>query len=184
MKKIILIFPIVVLLLGCNFFNENDSLEGLGLERHPYIGKELRTDGYYLATKTHKNMLGLIVLYRNGVCLCTYVENSGKSTKQYIENDVLQNKSYMHRLWSKPTAIGVFMKTKRTIALRTWEYQNKRSTIAIDNVGEIINDTTLRINTIARTYAGIQQFVYNVYHFVPFSNKPDSTTSFIKWNKF
>ena len=109
-----------------------------------------------------------------------YVENSGKSTKQYIENDVLQNKSYMHRLWSKPTAIGVFMITKRTIALRTWEYQNKRSTIAIDNVGEIINDTTLRINTIARTYAGVQQFVYNVYHFVPISNKPDSTTSFIK----
>ena len=75
----------MVLLLGCNFFNDNDSLEGLGLERHPYIGKELRTDGYYLATNTHKNMLGLIVLYRNGVCLCTYVENSGKSTKQYIE---------------------------------------------------------------------------------------------------
>lgn len=180
MKKIIIALVTVALLASCDLFRFDEPRADLGLERRQYTGKELRTDGYYLAKSTRENRLGLIVLYRNGVCLCTYIMKGGDDIKKYIENDVLQNKSYMRSLFEKPTGIGTFMITKRTIALQTWKYQNKRSTVVVDHIGEIINDTTLRVNTITEYGSNTSQFAYDMFHFVPFTNKPDSTTSFIK----
>ena len=117
MKKIIIALVTAALLASCNLFRLDEPREDLGLQRRQYTGKELRTDGYYLAKSTRENRLGLIVLYRNGVCLCTYI---------------------------------------------------------------IINDTTLRVNTITEFDSNTPQFAYDIFHFVPFTHKPDSTTSFIK----
>lgn len=178
MKKIIIALVTAALLASCNLFRLDEPREDLGLQRRQYTGKELRTDGYYLAKSTRENRLGLIVLYRNGVCLCTYIMKGGKDIKQYIESDVLQNKAYMRSLFEKPTGIGTFMITKRTIALQAWKYKNKHSTIVVDYIGEIINDTTLRVNTITEFDSNTPQFAYDIFHFVPFTHKPDSTHKF------
>ncbi len=48
------------------------KLHDLSMSRMPYVGNELRTDGYYYSSDMKgydRPTVGVIVLYKNGVCL-------------------------------------------------------------------------------------------------------------------
>ena len=55
----------------------------------PYVGNELRTDGYYYSTIPEYSdpTIGVIVLYRNGVCMEMLLSGASGADNKNIEKN-------------------------------------------------------------------------------------------------
>ena len=167
------LFMAVMLLGSCE-----KELHELSMAKTPYIGDELRIDGYYYSDLTTANDIGIAVFYRNGVCLHLFERPESQDTLSFIENDLLLNKALMSRLWRTPTNIGVFKIDTESIEFETWEAGRDITTFS--HFGEILNDTTFMLIKWINNDSGKSYSENLTYRFKQFSAKPDSTNNFIK----
>jgi len=159
-KKIAIVF-LILLCYSCKD-------EQLTLQKTPYTGNEIRTDGYFYSYYTNNSnppeeFIVVFFLYRNGVIL-----SAGAYEKTNF--DILE-KAMVARyesLQNKKIGWGVFIIKDNRI-----EYEQRSTSVGgglpvFKRSYFIENDTTLR-----SSYAG-------TYHFRQFSPKPDSTAA-NKW---
>ena len=154
------------------------ELHKLSMAKTPYTGNELKMDGYYYSNPYPGNVIGIAVLYRNGVCVHMRTEIKSQDTTGFIKNEILLNNGLMSRLWSTPTDIGVFQINNRSVKLESWVAGRDITTFS--HFGEIVNDTTFLITNWNNNDTGKSYQVNQVYRFKQFSQKPDSTNNFIK----
>jgi hypothetical protein len=146
------------------------------MQKTPYIGDELRVDGYYYSNPYYENDICVAVFYRDGFCIHTRITPNGRDTLSYIENEILLNDKYISKLKNDPAHIGVFRIINSDIEFEIWEY---RSWI-FSHFGEIVNDTTF-ISNKRKSHSTNKTYTENLtYRFKQFSPKPDSTNVYIK----
>lgn len=166
----------VTILNSCS----NSAEYELTIDKEPYLGNELRIDGYYYYQyDVNENEKYTIVLffYRNGVVFTANTfttENFDIIEKFYLDGE---HESFIkdRDVWS------TFKVNKDTLIYETWE--PPRVSIGptpIKHYCEIINDTTYRVYK--RKHYSESEFeeVSETYHFRKFDHKPDSTNNFIK----
>ena len=83
-KKIGLLLFAGLALTACE-----QKLRDLTMSRMPYVGNELRTDGYYYSTIPDYSdpTIGVIVLYRNGVCMEMLLSGVSGADNKNIEKN-------------------------------------------------------------------------------------------------
>ena len=145
----------------------------------PYVGYELRTDRYYYSTIPEYSdpTIGVIVLYRNGVCMEMLLSDVSGADNKNIEKKLL-NKDLMASFFNRPDGIGVFRINNNRFEMETW--RKIWDTITFSYWGEILNNTTLLIKEMRDNDSGKTFVEKRYYHFKPFAHKPDSTNNFIK----
>lgn len=164
MKNALIILLTLLLLNGCNNAFKDDELT---MERQPYNGTELRTNGYYYEINPHTNGIGeALFLYRDGtMMLCG---GSGENSDPF---------GFMEQLFASPSFIshakehafywGVFQIDGNTIQYERW-YQSDGGLPVGCSEGAILNDTTFVVDE------------NTVFHFRHYTPKPDSTNRFIQ----
>lgn len=163
------------LLVGCDALTGHDELT---FDKRPYLGDELRMDGYFYHQYTApagRHSSGEITghdiyfFYRNGVV--RYVGS--------LESlDSLTNEKFMDG--TARYEWGLFQVDGDRIAFERWYPPSKTYTVAEIRSGRILNDTTFVITALQRSNGENLTQREETYHFRPFSPKPDSTNRFIK----
>ena len=142
--------------------------EELTLQRVPYTGNEVRTDGYYYSyyannSSPPEEFIVVFFLYRNGVIL---------SARSYEKTDFdILEKTMLNRyesLQNEKIGWGVFIVQNNKIEYEQWSTSVGGGLPIFRNFYDIENNTTLK------SFAG------KIYYFRQFSPKPDSTNNFIK----
>ena len=154
------------------------ELHELSLSKTPYSGDELRVDGYYYSNLTSVDDIAIAVFYRDGVCFNVYTRIESQDTLNFIEKDILQDKSIISTFVSTPTNIGVFKIKEKSIEFETWEAG--RDIITFSNYGKILNDTTFLITKQVNNDSGKSYSEKLTYRFRQYSPKPNCTNTFIK----
>jgi len=154
------------------------SDEKLTLPKTPFIGNELRIDGYYY--HVNNNLTTIYFLYRDGILL--YVYSHRDKSLDEIEMEMLNNDMYNANRNNKgdKTRWGVFLIEDNNIQFERWDAGTGGGLPTVKNSGYIENDTTFRITRIYRSDTKNEISGDWVYHFKQFSPKPDSTNVFIK----
>lgn len=163
----------ILLFIGCE-----KKLYELSMSKVPYLGQELRLDGYYYSNKVFGNHNGIAMFYKDGICFHLFGLIEDHDTISYIENEILLNETLMHSFWNTPNHIGVFQINDNKIEFETWEAG--RDIITFSHYGEILNDTTFIITKRVNNDSGKSYYENLTYKFKEFSPKPDSTNTFIK----
>ena len=156
---------ILLLVLFCSCIKTLPD-EKLTIIRTPYIGNEIRLDGYYFEFLPGYNTYSNLIFYRNGVLMSFDYTNK-------IE-DFYNNNKYLESVRKDKDSWGVFIVKNDTVIVQEW-YSNPNYIIQYLTSNyklKILNDTTL--------YIGTQNGNSATYHFKKFSPKPDSTNVFIK----
>lgn len=165
----------VILLGSCD---DGEVLHPLKMNRIPYTGSELRTDGYYYSEAFSEKHIDIAVLYRDGVCFFEVTSFNGPDTLGYIEDNFLLNPRISH-YWTRPSDIGVFQINNNSLTIEVWDP-------GYDDIGtytynsEILNDTTFRVTKQTNNRSGVINSYERTFRFKQFSPKPDSTNRFIK----
>ena len=167
---------IAVMFLSCSSCEK--ELHELSLSKTPYSGDELRVDGYYYSNLTSVDDIAIAVFYRDGVCFNVYTRIESQDTLNFIEKDILQDKSIISTFVSTPTNIGVFKIKEKSIEFETWEAG--RDIITFSNYGKILNDTTFLITKQVNNDSGKSYSEKLTYRFRQYSPKPNCTNTFIK----
>jgi len=164
MSKIVKCLIILVLLIyGCKD-------EELTLQRVPYMGNEIRIDGYYYSyymdnVSPPNESIVVFFLFRNGIILSAGAfENTNFDI---LENNIRER---YESLLNKKIGWGVFIVTDNKIEYEQWSTSTGSGLPVFKNSYKIENDTTL-IN-----------YAERICHFKQFSPKPDSTAAY-KWIK-
>ena len=160
-----------MILGGCS-----KKLYDLTMSKSPYLGNELKIDGYYYSNQTLANDVGVVVFYRDGFCINTWVKPTTNDTLEYIENEILLNDAFINKIKGIPAHIGVFKVINPDIEFETWETR----TTSFSRYGKIINDSTFIINKSINNATGVSTSEKLTYRFKHFSPKPDSTNNYIK----
>ena len=148
------------------------------MERIPYNGNELRIDGYYYSQLRSDDLVGVGVLYRNGVCIHFLFRPEIVDTLNYIETEFLLNEEFVEDAKSRPNWIGVFNINGETIGIETFE--TARDTYTRSYFGQIINDSTFVLEREVDNLTSNIDEKNVTYRFKKFSPKPDSTNTFIE----
>jgi len=154
--------------------------EKLSLQRVPYLGNELRTDGYYYKywasyDSPVPNNTTCLFLFRNGIVLCA---GSFESTNlDTVDKELLERYKWLYEYKS---SWGVFVVNGDRYEDEVWG-SGFRLPVS-KSIGIIDNDTTIHIIKHISVKEK-QEFPQNYrYHFRQFSPKPDSTIA-NKWIK-
>ncbi|ATA89504.1 hypothetical protein CGC58_07055 [Capnocytophaga stomatis] len=183
-KKILLLVSFISI-LSCK-----TSIDDLQTQRKPYLGKELRTDGYYYSNvitidskyDNERKYIYICIFYKNGVCynIPTRDIQDNETILQLLENlekELLLNPNTINDLRAKAYHIGVFQINSSVIEMETFEGSMFPT---FKHYGEILNDTTFLLHKIVNSKTG---YIFNknlMYKFKQFSPKPDSTSVYIK----
>jgi len=159
--KYLIMSALVLQMYGCKD-------ETLTLQRVPYTGSEIKTDGYYYSYYVNSTMEEYIVaffLFRNGIILSAGAYD--KTNLETLEKKMLER---YESLQSEKIGWGVFIVSDNKIEYEQWSTSGGPGggLPVFKSSYDIENDSTL-INP-----AGI------IYYFKQFSPKPDSTNNFIK----
>ena len=172
MKTIAFILCFTFLFSSCDRLFKDDELL---LSKTPYLGDELRIDGYYYYQKVEDEKYTLIVfLYKNGIII---------STRAYPFLDVAVVETEMMKEYDEivkdKTRWGIFAVDNNKIKYERWVSPTEGITVR-KSTGYIENDTTFHITEHYFSYNQKIYYVNEVWHFKKFDNKPDSTNNFIK----
>ena len=157
------------------------------MDRVPYSGTELKTNGYYYSNlRSNGRNISVAIFYRNGFCIHSIMDvtysnfevKSKQDTLEYIKRTLFEDKSVIQRFLNEPTSIGVFRIEGKDIEFETWE--NGYDVLTFSNYGKILNDSTFLINKFVSNQSRKEWAVNLTYKFVEYSPKPDSISSFIK----
>jgi hypothetical protein len=161
---LIIIFIAFIPCSSCDAFIEED--DELTLPREDYTGNQLRLDGIYYHERFDSDITKY-ALYNNGI-----LKSLGTSSKEDIFTNFLDGSSRWE--W------GLFLIEDSTITIERLHVNSGGFYEAYTRKGVILNDTTFHILESYRTNEEAERDEKNViYHFAPFSPKPDSTNSFI-----
>lgn len=171
-----------VLLYACSYIN-NTLLGGddeLFIERKPYLGNELKIDGYYYQ-ESEDLIYARYFFYKNGILL--QGGGGGSSIEQIIEKDeMIKNGTYYNTVKNSKLSWGVFEIEGTTIRFEHWYPSSGGPLKAYVRAGTIINDTTFRITQSYRMQSGTKTEMNSkdeLYYFKELSPKPDSTNVFV-----
>ena len=161
--KIAIALYIMLVIHACT----DDKLE---IERIPYIGNELRIDGYYYKMYNDR-ILTTFFFYRNGLTL----DGGGANINKSLED---KDSSFRSEAFIKSIgkySWGVFVINGGNITINRWTYSPGLGSglLALMQKGQIVNDTTFYLEQSGKQY---------FYHFRQFSPKPDSIVA-SKWIK-
>ena len=79
-KTILVVFCILSLvMIGCS-----KIVADLGMQRKPYLGTDLKIDGYYYSEPIWDKTIAVSIFYQNGVSILTFF-SVGKDTLQSIK---------------------------------------------------------------------------------------------------
>ena len=178
MKKIVFYFLLLVFCLSCE---EPVIYKDFILKKIPYIGNELRMDGYYyryLDCESNK-YIAACCFYRNGIVLhmgggALSLKEADEYVKQFMERDV--NSNYERSNW------GLFVVDNQTIKFELYYPQEYFTRWTGIMEGVILNDTTFRITSFYDLSNDERYTVNDTFYFRQFSPKPDSTVA-NKWIK-
>jgi hypothetical protein len=145
--------------------------EQFTLERKPYIGNELRMDGYYEYFFSEWKSYGTF-MYRNGIILDIPGKDGDYSEKRYSDQD------FIEYIKSKKYSWSIFMINERKITIQGWGDSGGGIMPVVTRYGNIINDTTFVL--IKSIVNNNERFMNEIYYFKPFTSKPDSTNVYIK----
>jgi len=168
-----IIIGAVMSYLNCSVLNGPD--DSLTLSKRPYIGNDLRLDGYYY----HLNPDGYIdieFLYENGICLDgSHVSPAGlPQLEEWFANGNYYQTAIQYKIgW------GVFQIDSNAIQYEDWVPSDGGPLPVFRNSGVILNDTTFHILESERVNGANKGNVDLVYHFKQFSPKPDSANPYI-----
>lgn len=163
-------------LAGCGKLFKDDELT---IIRQPYNGNELRTDGYYyyqwVNDTTHLNIL---FLYKNGIVLAIPNALSTEELPEWEES--FRNGEFYNRYKDDKSFWGVFSIEGNSIIYEKWGINQGGGMPVGQFKGPILSDTNFQIISFLEPKTGIVQEIDYLYHFKPFSPKPDSTNIFIQ----
>lgn len=178
MKKTLIILLSITAFVGCkDWFVDEDFT----LEKRPYTGAEIKTNGYYYSYESKKgiydnNGISVLVFYKDGISI-----NFGtRGDNVEVENDVFK----VNPLWLKnnKSVWGIFNIDNDTIRIENLRGIGRVRGYMYTEIGVIKNDTTICIirEQSSTGEAGTVPYIMNqTYHFKQFSPKPDSTNVFI-----
>jgi hypothetical protein len=164
-------FLMFFLMSSCaNFLNLFD--DNLQLKREEYQGDQLKINGYFFEKDTtYGDVYNFYVLYNNGVVLNIGASRDFNYHKEkFKKNDFDENYN-----------LGVFQINQDSIKFERW-YPGEISKCYIRE-GKILNDTTFEITESYRLKGRKKterKERSEIYHFIQFNPKPDSTNCFIK----
>ena len=146
------------------------------MSKKPYLGNQLRIDGYYYQVWEEAKISNINFFYENGIFLnIGGNKNSFAEAEEYINNQILVSKMYLGR----KIGWGLFDINENNIRFEVWRPSAKPYKVIV-NEGKIINDTSFVITKRSRIDGSIINTVNETYYFKKFSPKPDSTNSFVK----
>ena len=171
LTKVLLVL-IVFYCVGC--------ADKLRLIQTSFTGNQLRIDGYYYDHYLHdenRDYYDPIILYRNGVIINGWVENSLES----IDNTFLDEKRLGYiknnqERWGIYQIEGDSIKIEKLYHSNAWFFQ------AYIMSAKILNDTTFVLTTVERSGKPWtkKEELPSKYHFRQFCPKPDSTNIYVK----
>lgn len=157
---------------NCSKIYSDDKLT---LAKRPYIGNQLKIDGYYY-TIYQINKASVYVFFNNGVLL-----NAGDgydlTVPNYIENS-LSSTSFINKLKGIKFSWGLFNVEGNNISLERWYSSTGGPLKTYIDFGTIINDSTFQITNSMRSDGTEKRSENIIFKFKKFSPKPDSTNSF------
>lgn len=174
MKKAIIIGFICIISNCCTKINESEQLS---ISKTPYMGDELRIDGfYYQKWDNDTRFCDITFLYNNGVVFQRggsgdLSELSDCASQSYFSNDVMDKKAF----W------GLFHIENDSIIYEYWS-GTELGYIVYREEGKIINDTTFLMTEQSQMKQGDKtetRPIEWIYYFEHFSPKPDSINSVI-----
>ena len=165
MKRLI-VFCVIMLFHSC-------SDEKLMFELTPYLGTELKIDGYYYLHVEENTRIKF--LYRNGIMI-DFIKYFPTTNLMEVDEGITD----MYEFWKDDKLIWqVFSVSDNTIQYSGWSTSVGGGRPSFKIIGVIENDTTFRITKSINSDG--KEFEKNeLYHFRQFSPKPDSTNVFIK----
>lgn len=178
-KKIIIIGLISFWLVSCFLFTGED--EELIMSRKINTSKKLRLDGYYLRSNCNSDeticVYDVFFLFENGILFTTGVAAMNKKEldklKSILNKECFSANSKLKFNW------GVYETRGDSVAYEKWYHRGKN--YAYMKSGIILNDTTFRITKMNRSHKSDEKSLNKneIYRFVKFNRKPDSTTVYI-----
>ncbi len=166
--------------VSINACTKNDVPDDvLNISKTPYLGKELRIDGYFY-TKYNNQMLDINFLYENGV-LSNF---SGGNRNSFEEMEAyIKDPETLTRVKNTKFSWGLFIIDSNDIKIDHWvPSEGVPSKQAFTRIGKIINDTAIVFTESYRLQNG-QKSKYSktnrLYYFKQYEPKPDSANNFL-----
>ena len=173
--KLITAISAILFIGGCGKWQRDDELT---LVKTPYVGEELRTDGYYYLMNSQNNtFIDTYFFYKDGTTLSCGGTPEGEPPFGFIE-ELLNDTSFNNSIKKTKAGWGVFKIKDNTIAFERW-YAREGGLPAGLSEGFVLNDTTFQITSLTRVKTGEVHDKNDLYHFHAFSPKPDSTNNVI-----
>jgi hypothetical protein len=171
MERILIsLITLIMLALGFSCTKILGKDDVLTLHREDYLGSALRFDGIFYTEKENSKgpYFHRYALYRNGI-----IRDLGGSTTKDDPNFLHGNTKIE---W------GVFQINGANIKFERWYPGSGGPFKAYIRSGEILNDSTFLILEIYRMKDGKKteiSEINEIYHFIEFSPKPDSTNAYV-----
>ena len=166
----VLIFILCVSSLGCDKF----AREEFSFERQDYFGSKINLSGYYYRGIDEDRYV-YNFFYNNGVILSSSLNNLATENEL---NDMLKSMDFS-LLKELPYYWGVFLIDNNSILIEQWISGDGGSYPILKSEGEILNDTTFVIQWKMNTQDNKEEDVEELYKFMNFDMKPDSTNMWI-----
>lgn len=152
------------------------------ISRQAFNGSSLNLNGYYynITKGQYRYAIDIYFFYNNGI---VYRGGSGVAELNVSNNELLGNMDkylYSKVMNQSKTGWGTFHITSNEIQFETWEPSSGGPLKTVIRSGKILNDTTFTITKFINNYDGKTTSKNDVYHFRPFTPKPDSTNKFIE----
>ena len=175
MKKLIFF----CILMSLTYFSCRDVItyKEFVLTRTPYMGNELRIDGYYYQYY-EDSKIAVQCFYRNGILLnMGGGASSLEEADEYIRSRFIEGSTHPNYEYSK---WGLFIVDDMTIKLELYQAADDIVKRTYIREGVVLNDSTFHITVSYRSDGKEISEKDEIYHFRQFSPKPDSTNNFIK----
>jgi hypothetical protein len=175
------ILIIIIMSLFCNCSKDNLWKDDeLSIPKTPYLGNELRMNGYFYHPYGTPEKLTIYFFYKDGTILLAgdhyEMNNRVEFEQSFTTNEFIEKRRNIKYCW------GVFKIEGNNIRFERW-YPSEKPYKSYIREGIIMNDTTFQINTSYRMVNGKKTELASeneIYHFRQFSPKPDSTNQYIK----
>ena len=160
----------LILLYSCDCSDEEFSIV-----RKPYLGNEIKTNGYFYSYDSTSKSTSIKLFYRNGVVL-----SGGRYLSQDLNIIESEISSYFETIRNDKNSWSPFEVKNNTLIIETY-YDNPPSCRLLTQrmSYEIQNDTTIVWRK--TDHPGYKDKIYHtVWYFKEYSPKPDSTNVFVK----
>ena len=178
-------WSLMALIISSNSCDSENNLyyPPLSLNRIPYSGNQLRIDGYYYQEldSNDPTLNGhSFFFYDNGILF----NGGGYNILRKNECEAnFRDSTYLSAMRNHILGWGIFQIDVDSIQFEKWYPSSGGPLLTYVRAGKIPNDSTFNITHVFSLVNGVKsevRVVNEVYHFMPFSPKPDSVNSFIK----